>query len=62
MISVLLLLARGVDFCSTWVATPNLVLEGNPIAKKLGWRWGILLNFASCALGLACLAALRDCH
>ena len=28
------------DFLSTWVATPNLVLEGNPIAKKLGWRWG----------------------
>ncbi|HTV76340.1 MAG TPA: hypothetical protein VMD57_05010, partial [Candidatus Baltobacteraceae bacterium] len=29
---------------STWVATPNLVLEGNPIAKKIGWKWGVLLN------------------
>ena len=40
----LLVFARGMDFLSTWIATPNLVLEGNPIAKKLGWRWGLLLN------------------
>jgi hypothetical protein len=45
---LLLLLSRGMDFLSTWVATPNLVLEGNPIAKKLGWRWGIPLNFVAC--------------
>src|ERR1039457_523568 len=38
---LLLIVARGMDFLSTWVATPNLVLEGNPIAKKLGWKWGI---------------------
>ena len=42
----LLLLCRGMDMLSTWVATPNLVLEGNPIAKKLGWRFGIPLNLA----------------
>jgi hypothetical protein len=40
----LLLFARGSDFISTWVATPRLVLEGNPIAKKLGWRWGTVVN------------------
>jgi len=40
----LLVFGRGMDFLSTWVATPNLALEGNPIAKKLGWRWGLLLN------------------
>jgi hypothetical protein len=40
----LLVFARGVDFLSTWIATPNLMLEGNPLAKKLGWRWGLLLN------------------
>ena len=40
----LLIFARGMDFLSTWVATPNLVLEGNPIAKKLGWKWGVALN------------------
>jgi hypothetical protein len=40
----LLVFARGMDFLSTWIATPNLVLEGNPLAKKLGWRWGLVLN------------------
>ncbi len=41
---VLLVFARGMDFLSTWVATPNLVLEGNPIAKKLGWKRGLVVN------------------
>lgn len=45
---ILLLFARGMDFLSTWVATPNLVLEGNPVAKKLGWRWGVPMNIAAC--------------
>ncbi len=48
----LLVFARGMDFLSTWIATPNMVLEGNPVAKKLGWRWGIPVNFAIC-FGLA---------
>ena len=48
----LLVFSRGMDFLSTWIATPNLVLEGNPIAKKLGWKWGLPLNAAICA-GLA---------
>jgi hypothetical protein len=43
---MLLLFSRGMDFLSTWIATPHLVLEGNPIARKLGWRWGILVNLA----------------
>ena len=42
----LLVFSRGMDFLSTWIATPNLVLEGNPLAKKLGWRWGLVLNVA----------------
>ena len=46
----LLVFARGMDFLSTWVATPNLVLEGNPLAKKLGWKWGVPVN------GVLCLA------
>lgn len=45
---LLLLVARGMDFLSTWIATPNLVLEGNPIAKRLGWKWGIPVNLALC--------------
>ncbi len=40
----LLVFARGMDFLSTWLATPNLVLEGNPLAKKLGWKWGVVVN------------------
>jgi hypothetical protein len=43
-----LLMARGADFLSTWIATPALVLEGNPIARKLGWRWGAVVNLAVC--------------
>ncbi len=42
----ILVFARGTDFLSTWVATPHLVLEGNPIAKWLGWKWGALVNVA----------------
>src|SRR3974377_1471447 len=49
---LLLLVARGMDFLSTWIATPNMVLEGNPLAKKLGWKWGIPINLALC-LGFA---------
>jgi len=44
LLLLLLFFARGMDFLSTWIATPNLVLEGNPFAKKLGWEWGLLLN------------------
>jgi hypothetical protein len=40
--------ARSMDFLSTWIATPNLVLEANPIAKKLGWRVGLVLNAVLC--------------
>ena len=42
----LLLVGRGLDFLSTWVATPNLVLEANPIARRLGWKWGGVVNVA----------------
>lgn len=45
---LLLVFSRGMDVLSTWVATPNLVLEGNPIAKKLGWRWGLPINAGFC--------------
>lgn len=44
----LLLFARAADFLSTWLATPNLLLEGNPLARKLGWKLGIIVNLALC--------------
>jgi hypothetical protein len=43
-----LLFSRGMDLFSTRLATPNLVLEGNPIAKLLGWRWGVPVNIGIC--------------
>lgn len=47
----LLVFARAMDFLSTWFATPNLLLEANPLARRMGWRWGIAFNL------LLCLAA-----
>ena len=44
----LLVVARGLDFLSTWIATPGLVLEANPISRWLGWRVGIALNALVC--------------
>lgn len=52
-------LARSMDFISTWVATPNLLLEANPLARKMGWRVGIPVNFILCfALALWPLPAV----
>ena len=48
LVFLLLLLARGMDFLSTWIATPNMLLEGNPIARRLGWKWGVAINLALC--------------
>src|SRR6185503_1240503 len=45
-----LLFARGMDMLSTRIATPNLVLEGNPSAKMLGWTWGIPVNAGICLI------------
>jgi len=47
---MLLLVSRGADFLSTWIATPNMVLEGNPLAKMLGWKWGSLTNLLMCGV------------
>src|SRR6267142_1701365 len=45
---VLLIFARSTDFISTRIATPNLILEANPIARRLRWKWGIPVNLALC--------------
>lgn len=49
----LALAGRAADLFSTYVATPNLALEGNPIARKLGWKKGIPLNLVV-ALAVGC--------
>src|SRR5205085_1145790 len=46
----LLLFSRSMDFLSTWIATPNLILEANPVARKLRWKWGIPVNLALCVI------------
>src|SRR5690242_16335107 len=50
VILTVLTVARGADFLSTWVATPNLLLEANPIARKLGWRGSVVLNVVVCGV------------
>ncbi len=47
---LIVLFARGADLFSTWVATPTLELEANPIARLLGWRAGILVNVLMAAV------------
>lgn len=48
LLLLLLIVSRGMDLLSTWAATPNLVLESNPLVKKLGWKWGIPFSFSIC--------------
>lgn len=48
LLLALLVFARGMDFLSTWIATPNLVLEANPLARKLGWKGGLIVNAILC--------------
>jgi hypothetical protein len=49
----LLLAARGLDFFSTWVATPSLALEANAVMRRLGWRVAAALNLAVCVVAAA---------
>ena len=44
---VLLFISRVADIGSTYLATPNLKLEANPIAKKLGWPFALLTILVS---------------
>lgn len=56
---LLVLFGRAMDLLSTWVATPSLELEANPIARWLGWRAGMLANGAvALPVGLLPLAAI----
>lgn len=47
LIAFLLLLARLGDIGSTYLATPNLKLEANPVARRLRWPFAILTLFAA---------------
>ncbi len=56
---LLVLFGRGMDMLSTWIATPTLELEANPLARLLGWRAGVVVNvIISGFLALLPLAAI----
>jgi hypothetical protein len=47
LLCILLLIARVGDVGTTYMVTPTLALEANPIARKLGWKYA-LLTIAAC--------------
>lgn len=42
ILCALLLLSRITDIASTWLVSPQLKMEANPIAAKLGWPFALL--------------------
>lgn len=48
ILTVALFAARGADILSTRIATPTLAMEANPVFRKLGWRWVMVLNVLLC--------------
>jgi hypothetical protein len=49
VLCALLLLSRIGDIGTTYLVTPNLILEANPIVRKLGWPFA-LLTLGACFL------------
>lgn len=50
LLFALLLFARASDIFTTWLATPRLAHEANPVTKKFGWWFGVatvLLSFSA---------------
>ena len=45
VIAALLLLARLGDIGSTYLATPNLLMESNPVARRLRWPFAVATLF-----------------
>jgi hypothetical protein len=41
-LAALTLLSRLGDLVSTWVASPTLRLEANPVVRRFGWKFGLL--------------------
>ena len=50
-------LCRASDLLSTWLVTPDLRGEINPLIRWCGWRWSITLNIAACLLSTVLPAA-----
>lgn len=59
ILTIALLVARAADFVSTRIATPTLAMEANPLFRKLGWGWAIVINVVLCfALSLWLMVAV----
>jgi hypothetical protein len=63
LIAGLLLLSRLTDIGSTWVATPHLKLEANPLTRRFRWPFALLtlgvavIPYWSIAAGIVLLVA-----
>lgn len=61
LLCALILLGRLGDIGSTYLVTPQLRLEANPLVRKLGWRFAVatlfvcLIPYYSTALGIVVL-------
>jgi hypothetical protein len=65
VLCALILIARVGDVVSTWLITPTMRLEANPVMKKLGWRFAIV-SLLACLLpyystSLAVMALVMFC-
>jgi hypothetical protein len=41
VLAILILIGRLGDIVSTYLVSPTLALEANPIVRRLGWRFAI---------------------
>jgi hypothetical protein len=63
VLAVVLLLARAGDVGSTYLVSPTLRLESNPVVKRLGWPFALLtmlvcfVPYYSTALGIVAIVA-----
>jgi hypothetical protein len=57
--ALLIVAARALDAWTTWIATPDLKLEQNPLAKVLHVGWGGLLLVNAAVVALLVGAAWR---
>jgi hypothetical protein len=42
VLCVLILISRVGDIGTTYLVSPNLLLEANPVARRLGWKFALL--------------------
>lgn len=57
--TLLLVAARGLDALSTWMATPDLALEANPLQRGLHAGWSVLLLVNALVVIVMAAAAWR---